>query len=151
MWTKDVALLALRFSGLGLAFAHGWPKISMFLAGEGGRFIEGVERLGFPFPVLFAWAAGLAELVGGFAIAAGLVTRLAAGFAAVTMFTASFLRHHLPQHVLVFFGFLDVPEEVVKSWGDPERAALYLLIFLSLIAMGGGRFSLDRWLRRTTS
>ena len=47
-WKSDVALLVLRLSGLGLAFAHGWPKVSSFIAGEGGRFIEGVERLGFP-------------------------------------------------------------------------------------------------------
>jgi putative oxidoreductase len=79
--SKDFALFVLRLAGLGLAFAHGWPKIARFIAGEGGAFIAGVERLGFPFPVVFAWAAGLSELIGGFAIALGLFTRLSAAFA----------------------------------------------------------------------
>jgi putative oxidoreductase len=147
-WTSDVALLVLRLSGLGLAFAHGWPKVSMFLAGEGGRFVEGVAGLGFPLPIVFAWAAALAELVGGFAITLGLLTRIAAVFAAFTMFVAAFFRHHLFDHILVFFGLADFPEEVIESWGNPERAATYLLIFIGLVFVGGGRFSLDRLLGR---
>lgn len=149
-WTRDVALLLLRLSGFGLAFAHGWPKISMFLAGEGGRFIEGVANLGFPLPMVFAWAAGISELVGGLAIALGLGTRIFAIFASATVASAAFLRHHLLQQILIFFGLTSAPEEVVDSWGNPERAALYVLILLSLILMGGGRFSLDRLLRRTS-
>jgi putative oxidoreductase len=148
-WTKDVGLLLLRLSGLGLAAAHGWPKISMFLAGEGGRFIEGVERMGFPLPIVFAWAAGLSELVGGVALAFGFATRIAASFAAATVFTAAFFRHHLLHRILIFFGLMSAPQEVVESWGNPERAALYFLILLSLIAMGGGRLSLDRLLLRS--
>jgi putative oxidoreductase len=144
-----VALLVLRLSGFGLAFAHGWPKVSAFIAGEGGPFIEGVARLGFPLPILFAWLAALAELVGGFAIALGLLTRLSAAFAAFTMFVASFFRHHLAQHALIFFGLMGAPaEDVVQSWGNPERAATYLLIFIALIFAGGGRFSLDRLIRK---
>ena len=147
-WKSDVALLVLRLSGLGLAFAHGWPKVSAFIAGEGGPFIEGVARLGFPLPILFAWLAALAELVGGFAIALGLLTRISAIFAAITMFVASFVRHHLLQHTLIFFGLMSAPEDVVQSWGNPERAATYLLVFIALIFTGGGRFSLDRMVRK---
>lgn len=146
--TKDLALLVLRLSGLGLAFAHGWPKLTMLLSGRGGPFVEGVAALGFPFPLVFAWAATLAELVGGFAIALGLGTRLAAAFSGATMFVAAFVRHHFAQHVLVFFGALTAAEEVVESWGSPERALCYLLIFIALVLLGGGRFSLDRLVRR---
>ncbi len=144
----DAALLILRLSGLGLALAHGWAKIERFLSGESARFVEGVANLGFPYPTVFAWSATLAELVGGFLIALGLLTRAAAGFAAFTMFVASFLRHRLAQQTLAFFGIHAVPSDVLESWGNPERAALYLLIFLALVLMGGGRLSLDRLVRR---
>ncbi len=147
-FTTDAALLVLRLSGLGLALAHGWPKIERFLSGEAGPFVEGVARLGFPYPTVFAWAATFAELVGGFLIAFGLLTRVAAGFAAFTMFVAAFLRHRLAVQTLAFFGIRPVSEEVLESWGNPERAAVYLLVFLALILMGGGRFSLDRLVRR---
>jgi putative oxidoreductase len=144
----DAALLILRLSGLGLALAHGWAKIERFLSGESSQFVEGVARLGFPYPTVFAWAATLAELVGGFLIAFGLLTRVAAGFAGFTMFVATFLRHRRAQQTLAVFGINAVPADVLESWGNPERAALYLLIFLALVLMGGGRFSLDRLVRR---
>jgi len=146
-FVTNAALLILRLSGLGLALAHGWAKIERFLSGESAQFVEGVARLGFPYPTVFAWAATLAELVGGFLIALGLLTRVAAGFAAFTMFVAAFLRHRLAQQTLAFFGINPVAAEILEGWGNPERAALYLLIFLALVLMGGGRFSLDRLVR----
>ena len=146
--TKDLALFVLRLSGFGLAFAHGWQKMAMLSSGNGDRFVAGVEALGFPMPMAFAWAAGLAEFIGGLAIALGIGTRVAAGFAAFTMFVASTFRHHLPQHILVWLGAMNPPEEVVESWGNPERAATYMLIFTALVLLGGGRFSLDRLVKR---
>jgi putative oxidoreductase len=89
------------------------------------------------------------ELVGGFLIAFGLFTRAAAGFAAFTMFVAAFLRHRLFQQTLAFAGVSPVSEQVLESWGNPERAAVYLLIFLALVLTGGGRYSLDRLLRKS--
>lgn len=147
-WMADIGLLVLRLAGIGLALAHGWPKAARFVSGEGEQFFQGVERMGFPSPVAFGWAAAIAELVGGFFIALGLLTRVASFFAAFTMATAAFLRHRLAQQSLAFFGLTEIPEDVLESWGDPERAAVYLLVFLALIFLGGGRFSLDRLLRR---
>jgi putative oxidoreductase len=146
--TFDLALLVLRLSGIGLALAHGWPKLERLLSGKGAPFIEGVAALGFPYPTVFAWAAALSEMVGGLLIAVGLLTRVAATFAGITMFVAAFLRHRLLQQGLAFFGFSPVSEEVLESWGNPERAATYLLIFIALACIGGGRFSLDRLARR---
>lgn len=143
-FTTDAALFVLRLSGFGLALAHGWPKIERFLSGESGPFVEGVAALGFPYPTVFAWAATIAELVGGLLIALGLLTRVAAGFAAFTTFVAAFLRHRLAHQTLAFFGVKPIAAEILEGWGNPERAALYLLIFLALLLMGGGRFSLDR-------
>jgi putative oxidoreductase len=147
-WRVDIGLLILRLAGIGLALAHGWPKVARFVSGEGEQFFQGVERMGFPFAVAFGWAAALSELVGGFLIALGLLTRVASLFAAFTMATAAFLQHRLAQQSLAFFGLMEIPEDVVESYGNPERAAVYLLVFLALIFLGGGRFSLDRLLRR---
>ena len=85
----NIGLLILRaFTGLSLAFAHGIGKIP-----PSERFIEGVSKLGFPLPALFAWAAGSSELLGGVFLAAGFMTRPAAFFVAFTMGVAAFIRH----------------------------------------------------------
>jgi putative oxidoreductase len=144
----DMGFLVLRLAGIGLALAHGWPKVARFVAGEGEQFFQGVERMGFPFPVVFGWAAAISELIGGLFIALGLLTRVASFFAAFTVATAAFLRHRLAEQSLAFFGLMEIPEDVLESYGDPERAAVYLLIFVALIFLGGGRFSLDRLFRK---
>ena len=140
---KDTALLLLRLAGLGLAFGHGWGKISTLAAGEGDRFIAGVEALGFPLPAVFAWAAALAEFAGGLFVALGFGTRIAASFAAFTMFVAAFGRHQFQQHVMVALGLSQATPDEVKKWGNPEMALIYLICFLAIVLLGGGRFSLD--------
>jgi putative oxidoreductase len=140
----DIALLLLRLSGLGLALGHGYGKVLALSTGGADRFIESVASLGFPLPALFAWAAALAELLGGLLVAVGVGTRVAASFAAATMFVAAFVRHHALERVLVAAGMRQASEETVRSWGNPELALLYLLIFTTLVLTGGGRLSLDR-------
>lgn len=141
---SDVALLLLRLSGLGLALAHGYGKVVALSTGRGDGFIAGVGSLGFPLPALFAWAAALAELLGGLLVAVGVGTRMAAAFAGATMFVAAFVRHHALQRLLVAAGAMQAPEETLRSWGNPELSLLYLLVFAALVLTGGGRFSLDR-------
>ncbi|HVR29189.1 MAG TPA: DoxX family membrane protein [Thermoanaerobaculia bacterium] len=150
-WRTDLALLLLRLSGLGLAFAHGWGKV-IALSAQGGDapFVAGVAALGFPFPLVFAWAAALAELAGGLLIAVGLFTRIAAAAAAIAMAVAAFLRHRFAQQILAWLGILEVSDETRQRWGSPELAAVYLAILLALVLMGGGRFSLARLVRRST-
>jgi uncharacterized membrane protein YphA (DoxX/SURF4 family) len=41
-----------------------------------------------------------------------------------------------------------VSAEVLEGWGNPERAAVYLLVFLALVLLGGGKYSLDRLVRK---
>ena len=122
--------------------------MAALVSGEGGRFIEGVASLGFPLPAVFAWAAALAEFVGGLLIAVGLFTRWASAFAAFTMFVAGTLRHKFHLHVLVWLGLYQASEETIESWRDPEKALVYFLIFIALILMGPGRFSLDKIVRK---
>ena len=80
----DLGLLVLRLGiGLTLALAHGLGKLP-----PSDGFIEGTAAMGFPLPVLFAWAAALSEFLGGLLLAVGLATRPAAVFVSVTMAVA---------------------------------------------------------------
>lgn len=141
--SKDLALLALRFLGAGLAYAHGWGKVSSLAAGGGERFIAGVAELGFPAPGLFAWAAALAEFLGGICVALGLGTRVTATFAAFTMGVAAFGRHKAHLQLFAQLGLLEVPVDTIRAWGNPELALVYLAAFLAVALQGAGRFALD--------
>jgi putative oxidoreductase len=119
----DFGLAVLRVSGVLLA-THGFDKVFGGAARMDG-FAKGIDEMGFPVPVVWAWAAALSELVGGAFVALGLFTRLAAFFAAATMFVAAFIRH--------------APDPFAKK----ELALLYLLVMVALVCLGGGRFSVD--------
>ena len=119
--TTHYALLALRiFTGLSMAFAHGLGKIP---PSEG--FINNAGNMGFPFPVVFAWAAALSEFLGGIFLALGFLTRPSAIFLGLTMLTAAFLRH------------ADDP------FSGKEKALLYLVICIFLVLTGSGKFGID--------
>ena len=116
----DAGLLAVRlFAGLGLALGHGMGKLP-----PSPRFLSGVEEMGFPAPVFFAWAAALAETVGAGLIAVGLLTRPAALGVLFTMLVAAFLREG-------------------PTFADKEKALLYGAVALMLLLTGAGRYSLD--------
>lgn len=140
----DLALLLMRLGfGLGMALAHGLPKVQGLLAGETG-FVQGVARLGFPYPLAFAWMSALAEMVGGIAVALGLFTRPFAGLNTANMLVAAFVRHHAHQQLLGVAGVRVWTEEQLKAWGRPELALVYLLGFAALVLMGAGVYSFDR-------
>jgi putative oxidoreductase len=141
--TDDVALLLLRIGfGLGMALAHGLPKVQGLVAGD-PSFPQGVAKLGFPFPLAFAWLSALTELVGGICIALGLFTRAFAAFNAFNMVVAAFVRHHAHHQLLGVMGLRAWPEDVLKAWGRPESALIYLLGFTALVLMGAGALSMD--------
>jgi putative oxidoreductase len=127
--TTDFGLLVLRlFTGLALAFGHGINKLP-----PSERFLAGVVEMGFPAPLFFAWASGLAEFGGGLLLALGLLTRPAALLVAINMFVAAFIRQA----------------------GDPfkevELAYLFLAVAVLYAVAGPGRLSLDAWLGGRTS
>jgi putative oxidoreductase len=122
----DGALVPLRaFAGLALAAGFGMSKFPV-----PQWFIEDVGNLGFPFPVVFAWAAVLAEVVGGLLLALGLFTRPAALSIVATMLVAVLL----------------------QKAGDPLWERLPSLFFLAVayysLILGSGRFGLDAVIRR---
>jgi putative oxidoreductase len=121
----DMALLLMRVVG-GLGFAmHGWPKIQNPFGWMGPE--------GFA-PGVFQALAALSEFGGGLAWILGLLTPLASLGIATTMAVAfsthTFLRG----------------DPFVSMTGGPasELSAVYFSVALLLIAMGPGRFSLDR-------
>ena len=125
----DLGLTLVRVAaGVSLALAHGVKKVPV-----SDDFVNGVEDMGFPAPVVFAWAAALAELAGGFLLAAGLLTRLAALSIAFTMGIALFVRH------------------ASDAFAVKELALLYGLAALVFLFVGAGRLSLDRALLRRGS
>ncbi len=118
----NAGLLLLRIlMGLGIAY-HGYGKI---FGGHMDGLIQGVTAMGFPIPVVFAWAAALSEFAGGILIVLGLLTRVAALFIFFTMLVAVFITHG----------------------SDPlavkELAIAYLTMSGALVLTGGGRCSLD--------
>jgi putative oxidoreductase len=144
---NDVALLLLRFAGLGLALGHGLGKLMNLAAGNTG-FIEGVAKMGLPMPGLFGWAAAISEVVGGLLVFFGLGTRVAAAFCAITMAVAALGRHHAHDQLLVKVHLLKVPPENLQAWGNPELALMYLLPFAALVLLGGGQYALERMFRK---
>lgn len=118
----NAGLLFLRvLLGSGIAY-HGYNKI---FGGQMTMLTQGVAKLGFPMPEVFAWAAALSEFAGGILIIFGLLTQPAAFFLLVTMLVAIFGVHK----------------------NDPlqakELAIAYATGAGALMLTGAGRFSLD--------
>ncbi len=123
---SSLGLLLFRlFVGLAMAFAHGLSKVP-----PSEQFVSGVSEMGLPLPYLFAWAAGLSELIGGLLIASGLFTRYASLFLGLTMAVAAFVRH------------ADDPFKM------KELALMYLFSCILLLFTGAGRYSLDHKIRK---
>jgi putative oxidoreductase len=119
-------VLILRvFAGLTMALAHGMGKFPM-----SDMMVDGVRALGFPMPEVFAYAAALAELVGGLLIAVGLLTRPAAIGLAFTMAVAAFGAH------------------AADPFQVKEMAFLYLFVSLFFAFYGPGRLSVDFFLNK---
>jgi putative oxidoreductase len=120
----DFGLLVLRvFAGTSLALAHGWGKVP-----PREPFVSGVTALGFPAEM--AWLTMVTEFVGGLLLAAGLLTRPAAAAMIVNFSVAGFMAH------------------ARDAYAVKELALLFLATAVMFLCVGGGRFSIDRLLKR---
>lgn len=124
-WADAALVLPRVFAGLVLAVNFGASKLPV-----PEWFVTDVGNLGFPIPIVFAWAAVLAEVVGGLFLAVGFMTRPAAASIVCTMLVAALL----------------------QKAGDPLWERLPSLFFMAIayygLVLGGGRYSVDGWLRR---
>lgn len=122
----DLGILILRV-GLGIIFIrHGYPK----LVGGPDKWLwlgTQMQNFGITFaPVVWGFMGACAEFFGGIALVVGLFTRLAAFFIADVMVVAIMMHYSLGQ------GF-----DVIN------HPAGFLVVMISLICMGGGRYSVD--------
>jgi len=135
----DLGLLALRSAGLLLVFTFGVQKIGWYVSAfHSGKTFSSIglapliAHMGFPAGVILALWITFNESVGAFLIACGLLTHILAISAALGMAGALYTSLRLGE--------------------DWLRAALYLIVFVTLSLTGPGKFSIDRRLQaRKTS
>ena len=130
----DVALLLLRLV-VGVVFiCHGAQKVFGVFGGPGMAGFTGMlEQMGIPYAALAAWAAALAELVGGGLLLIGLLTRLAAIPPLANMLVAAAVVHR---------NAFDAQQNGM------EYAVTLAVVLVALILTGAGRFSADALFRR---
>ncbi|MFN4244804.1 MAG: DoxX family protein [Brevinematia bacterium] len=125
----DLGVLILRvITGMLMVMLHGWGKILGvvgFLSGKEWKFVNVVSSLGFPVPGLFAILAGVVEFFSSILVILGILTRVNAGLLSFVMLVA------------VYYN--------TKTGASYELALIYFVIFLCLILIGGGKYSLDRY------
>jgi putative oxidoreductase len=125
-YAANAGLALLRiFTGIALAFAHGYSKVP---PGEG--LINRAGEMGFPMPVFFAWAAGLSEFLGGIFLALGFLTRISSFFIAITMLVALVGVHGS------------------DPFNRQELAFMYLFVAIAFMLKGAGDWSVDSFLRK---
>jgi putative oxidoreductase len=135
----DLGLLIQRLGfGLAMAIGHGLGKVySGGSVGLSEQFVGGVKAMGIPAPTAMAWMAALTEFLGGILIALGLMTRPVAIALLCNMGVAAFVAHK------------DAP-----LFGPPpnkEYALLFFVAFLTFVFTGAGRYSFDKFLRKSSA
>ena len=114
-------LLILRVGVSGLMLTHGYPKLLRLLDGN----MQFGDPLGIGAGVSFVLAV-FAEAICSVLIILGLGTRLASIPLIITMATAAFIVH------------------ANDPFGKQEVPILYLLIYVTLLIVGAGKYSLDQ-------
>lgn len=125
-YSIDLALLILRISSGGFMLTHGWPKLA--------NFNKRLET--FRDPIGLGSEASLtltvfAEVFCSLLLIVGLYTRLALIPLIITMSVVAFIVHGN------------------DSFGEKEKALLFLATFLTLFLTGPGKFSFDNRLRKS--
>lgn len=130
MW--NIGLLVLRLS-LGVIMAgHGAQKLFGWFGGPGIPGFGGwLDSLGIRPARPWALMAGLAEFAGGLAVAAGLVTPIAALVVAGTLLVAILVAH--------------VPNGFWNASGGYEYPLALIAGMVAISLTGPGRFSLDSY------
>ncbi|WP_276166641.1 DoxX family protein [Zobellia alginiliquefaciens] len=117
---KDIGLALLRIAASAMMAVHGYGKLQMLINGA-----EFGDPIGIgATPSLFL--AVLAELVCPILIIFGFKTRWAAIPTAITMAVAAFLVHG------------------ADPFQKKELALMYLAVFVSIILLGPGKYSVDK-------
>ncbi|MEN2281771.1 DoxX family protein [Algoriphagus sp. SE2] len=118
---KNIGKLFIRLAAGAMILTHGIPKI-------GRLFGEGPVRFSDPFglgPEISLTLATFAEVICAALVMIGFKTRLATIPLMITMLTAAFYAH------------ADDP------FGTKEKPLLFFILFVAIVVMGPGKFSID--------
>lgn len=127
--TTSFGLLLLRLALGAIFIAHGGQKVFGWWGGSGLEpFIKNIQEMGLP--TYLAYVSAYTEFLGGFAVALGLLTRLA-GFGLAVVMGVAVWKVHLAN------GFF------LKNSGFEYCLALGSMA-LCLLFAGAGSISLDR-------
>lgn len=125
-----IASLFLRVVVGVIFLVHGWQKLQGGVPGTAGF----LATLGFPAPEFFAVLLIAAEVIGGALLIIGLYTHWAAK---ILSFVA-----------LVALVTVHLGKGFSMAGGGYEYILLILAASLSIMAMGGGRWSIDAHLKK---
>lgn len=118
---NNLGLAFLRVSSAALIMTHGIPKFQKLLAGD----LEFGDPLGIGgAPSLFLAIIG--EFICPILVIIGFKTRWAAVPTAITMAVAAFIVHGS------------------DPFGVKEKALLFLILFVTIIVLGPGKYSIDK-------
>lgn len=129
---RDFGLLLLRVL-IGISFlVHGLPKLTAgpelwVKLGKSMQFV-GMGA----YPVFWGLMAALSESVGGFLLLIGFAFRPANLFLLITMLVATIMH------------FNTTPGDLFEKWQVASHAIELGSVFLSLLLIGPGKFSVDR-------
>ena len=117
----NIVILGVRLLVAAFMLTHGFPKLMKLMAGGEIQFANPIG-LGPAFSLVLVV---FAEFFCSLFIAFGFGTRLASIPLMITMLVAAFVAHG------------DDP------FGQKEKALLYILIYMVLLIVGSGKFSID--------
>jgi putative oxidoreductase len=117
----DLWLLVLRILVAVLMFTHGFPKFYKLMTGNYMQFRD-VFGMG---PAVSLSLAVFAEVICSTFILIGLATRVATIPLIITMLVAAFVAH------------------AGDPFGKKELSLLYLFIYITVLILGSGKYSID--------
>src|SRR3990170_9092109 len=124
--------LLLRLAIGPVFIAHGAQKL--FVRGP-AQVAGSLVNLGIPLPEISAWLLVLTEFGGGILLLLGLFTRWASIPVAFAMLVAILTAHSPWKHSLT-------------GKGGYEFALTLMMMALCLMLQGGGKLSVDNWLKK---
>jgi putative oxidoreductase len=129
---RDTGLLVLRIL-IGISFlAHGLPKLTegpelWIKIGKSMQFV-GLTA----YPLFWGLMSAMTESVGGFLLLIGFCFRPACLFLVINMAVATIMHFHT------------TPGDLFEKWQIASHAIELGSVFLSLLLIGPGKFSVDR-------